>query len=72
MVQSVKHPTLGFGSGNDLTFMSSSPALGSALVAQSLLGILSLPHSALPPLTRKEGGKERKKLRKVRKQIIHY
>ena len=41
--QSVKHPTLGFGSGRDLGFRSSSPASG--------LGILSPPLSAPPPFT---------------------
>ena len=46
---SVKCPTLDFGSGHDLTILESSPRLGFALTARSLLGILSLPLSA-PPL----------------------
>ena len=52
MAQSVKHPTLGFGSGPDLTqFMSSSTASGSVLTARNLLGIsLSLSVSAHPQL----------------------
>lgn len=49
MAQSVKHPTLNIGSGHDLTVVSSIPASGSALTAQGLLGILSLPLSAPPP-----------------------
>ena len=40
--QSVKHPTLDFGSGHDLTVHEFKPASGSMLTAQSLLGILSL------------------------------
>ena len=47
--QSVKHPTLSFGSGHDLMVVSLSPASGSGLTALSLLGILSLSLSA-PPL----------------------
>ena len=45
VARSVERPTLGFGSGHDLTvwFVGSSPALGSALTLWSLLGILSLP-----------------------------
>ena len=42
MAPSVKHPTLDFGSGHDVTVVGSSPASGSALTAQSLL-LLSLP-----------------------------
>ena len=42
VVQWVGHPTLGFGSGHDFTFLKSRPALGSALTEWSLLGILSL------------------------------
>ena len=43
MAPPVELPTLNFGSGHDLTgFVGSSPELGSALTAQSLLGILSL------------------------------
>ena len=43
MAQSVKHPTLDFGSGHDLMVHETEPASGSALTAQSLLEILSLP-----------------------------
>ena len=49
VAQSVKHPTLDFGSGRGL--MGSSPTLGSLLSAQTVLWILSsllslpLPHS---------------------------
>ena len=43
VAESVKHLTLGFSSGCDLAAVSSSPASGSALIAQSLLGILCLP-----------------------------
>ena len=53
MAQPVKCPTLELSSGHDLTtsqFVSSSPAWGSALMVQSLLGILSLPLSAPPQL----------------------
>ena len=49
MAQSVKRPALDLRSGYDL-FVSSDPALGSALMVQSLLGILSLLFSAPPPL----------------------
>ena len=46
MAQSVKYPTLDFGSGHDLTKgLRSSPALGSVLTAWSLLEVLSLPPS---------------------------
>ena len=50
MARSVKRPILGFGSGRDLMVWGSSPALGSVLAAQSLLGILSPSLSAPPPL----------------------
>ena len=42
VAQLVKHPTLYFWSGHDPTVMRSSPESGSALTAQSLVGILSL------------------------------
>ena len=42
VAQSVKPPTLGFGSGHDLGSVGSSPTSDSALTARSLLGILSL------------------------------
>ena len=45
MAQPVKHPTLDFGSGNEL--VSSSPVTGSRLTVWSLLGIPSL---SAPPL----------------------
>ena len=51
MAQLVKHPTLGFGSGHDLTAGGLKPASGFMLMVQSLLGILCLPLSA-PPLLR--------------------
>ena len=46
VARSVKRLTLDFGSGHDL-FVCSSSLLGSALTAQSLLGILS-PLSLCP------------------------
>ena len=51
MAQSVKRPTLDFGSGCDLTvhFVGPSPTSGSALAVRSLLGILS-PFLSAPPL----------------------
>ena len=49
MAQSVKHPTLDLGSGHDFTVGESEYPSGSALVARSLLGILSLLLSAPPP-----------------------
>ena len=45
MAQSVKQPTLDFGSGRDLTFCSVEPHLGLCAVSTEgffLLGILSL------------------------------
>ena len=45
VAQSVKCPALDFGSGLDLMVRGSSPAFGSALTVQSLLGIFSLPLS---------------------------
>ena len=35
MAQSVKHPTLDFGSGHDLRVVGSSPTSGSVLSAES-------------------------------------
>ena len=49
LAQSVKCLTLDFGSVYDLRIVGSSLALGSALTAWCLLGILALPLSA-PPL----------------------
>ena len=46
-VHSVKHPTLGFGSGPDLGVVGLSPTLGSVL-RQSLLEIL-YPSPSAPP-----------------------
>ena len=44
MAQSVEHLTLDFGSGHDLTVHEIEPITsGSALTAENLLGILSLP-----------------------------
>ena len=57
VAQSVKRPTLGFGSGHDLRvhefsqFVSSSPSSGSVLTVLSLLGILSLLLSLCPYLS---------------------
>ena len=48
MAQSVKRPTLDLGSGHNLTVVRLSPVLG--FMPWSLLGILSLPLSAPPPL----------------------
>ena len=51
MAQSAKHPTLDLGTGHDLTVMSWSPALSSALGEEPALDSLSLPLSLpLPPL----------------------
>ena len=49
MARSVEWPTLGFGSGHDLTLHETSTVTGSALTAWSLLGILS-PSLSAPPL----------------------
>ena len=49
MAQSVGDLTLDFGSGHDLRVMGSSPASGSVLPAQSLVGILSVSLSLSPP-----------------------
>ena len=51
MAQSVERLTLDVSSGHDLTVVSSSPALGSTLMVQSLLGILYLPLPLPPPPT---------------------
>ena len=48
MAQSVKHPTLDFGSGHDLRIVSSSPILGSLLSAESAYDYLPLHLSASP------------------------
>ena len=53
MVQLVEHLTLDFGSGHDLKGMGLSPVSGSVLIAQSLLGILSLPLSLPLPIKKK-------------------
>ena len=45
-VQSVKWPTLGFGSGPDLTVVGSSPTSGSALSEEFAWDSLSLSLSA--------------------------
>ena len=50
VAQSLKRPTLDLGSGSNFVFVGLSPTLGSALRAQSLLGILSHSFSlAAPP-----------------------
>ena len=49
VTQSVKHLTLGFGSGHDLTVFGLSPTSSFALTVWSLLGILSLPPSLSAP-----------------------
>jgi len=43
VVQLVKHPTLGFGSGADLGVMGSSPMSGFALSVESAGDSLPLP-----------------------------
>ena len=48
MAQSVKRPTLDFGSGHDANVMGLSPAPGSVLTEQTLLEMLSLPLSLCP------------------------
>ena len=51
MAQSVKHPTLDFGSGHDLRVREFEPTPGSALTVWSLLRILSFSLSlSAPPL----------------------
>ena len=50
VAQSVKGLTLGFSMVS--WFLSSGPALGSVLLTQSLLGILSLPLSLCPSSAR--------------------
>ena len=45
VAQSVKWPTLGFGSGHDLRVLSSSPTLASNLSRESVILSLSLPLS---------------------------
>ena len=52
MAQSVGRLTFDFGSGHDLMVMGLGPALGSVLIAQSLLGILSLCPSPAGSLSR--------------------
>ena len=48
VAQSVKHLTLGFGSGHISQFFGSSPESGSVLAGQSLHGFLALcPSPAL-------------------------
>ena len=49
MAQLVKHLTLGFGSGHDLTVPEFELCVGPVLTVQSLLGFLSL-FPFLPPL----------------------
>ena len=48
--QSVKHLTLGLGSGRELMFREFNPRIRLSLMARSLLGILSLLVSAPPHL----------------------
>ena len=48
MAQSVKHPTLDFGSGHDLRVREFEPTPGSALTVWSLLRILPLTLSLCP------------------------
>ena len=43
VAQSVKRPTLNFGSGHDLMVQDPRPTSGSMLTARNLLGIPSLP-----------------------------
>ena len=51
VAQSVKHPTLDFGSCHDPRIVGSNPASGSTLTAWKLLGILSLSLSLPLPLS---------------------
>ena len=48
---SVKHPTLGFGSGHDLMVCEFEPHVGLCADGASLLGIVSLPLSLCPSPT---------------------
>ena len=50
MAQSVKHLTLGFSSGHDLTVHEFEPHIGLHVDRVSLLGILSLSFSLALPL----------------------
>ena len=52
VAQSVKCPTLDFGSGHNLMVHEIQPCVSSALIAWSLLGILSLPFYLPFPLSR--------------------
>ena len=47
MAQSVKHPTLDFGSGHDLTVVGSNHSLRYPLTVQGLLGILLSLYASL-------------------------
>ena len=49
VAQLVKHLTLDFGLGHDLTVRRFKPPTGSVLTAQNLLGSLSLLSLSLPP-----------------------
>ena len=52
VAQSVKHPTLDFGSGHDLTVCEFEPHVGLCTDnVQSLLGILSLSFSLSLPIS---------------------
>ena len=55
MAQSVKRPTLDFGSFHDLRAVGSNPASGSTL------GILPLPLPLYPPSLKKKKEEEKKK-----------
>ena len=52
VAQSVKPPTLGFGSGHDLTVCEIKSFMGSALTVQILLGILSFSLSCTHSLSK--------------------
>ena len=52
VAQSVKHPTLDFGSAHDLRVPEIKPPSGSLLTEQSLLGILSLLSLCPSPCSR--------------------
>ena len=64
VAQSVRHLTLDFGSRHDLAVRRSSPASGSVLSAQSLLGILPLSLSLCPSLAFSLSKKKKNTLKK--------
>ena len=67
MAQLVERPTLGLGSGHDLTVREFKPHVKSALTAQSLLEILS-PSLSAPPLLALYLSQNKNKLKKKEKE----